>query len=201
MKNVLHLVLVSLFFVAFTSQSNAQITEKPGLDFKVELNDLNEQLEVVWASCLENSIVKLLDNNLKPIKTQVLCKDMQGIIDVSDLQSDLYYVKIEHYTGVGIQPIVKAAKETKLSVNEKPLKSDLVFSVYPNPTQDEITIQSEDFAPNSVVTILDLQGRQVQSTTLNTSRSIINVSNLPQGVYFIRIEDSNRIGVQEMVKK
>ena len=61
MKNLFHLVLTSFLFVTITSQANAQITEKPSLDFKVEVNDLNQQLEVVWASCLENSIIKLLD--------------------------------------------------------------------------------------------------------------------------------------------
>jgi len=200
MKNVLQVVLVVLFFVV-TNPLNAQNTEKPTLDFKVELNNLNEQLEVVWGSCLENSIVKLLDNNLNPIRTQVLCKETQGIIDVSDLQSDLYYVQVEHYTGVGIQPVVKVRQNTDLSIDEKPLKADLTFSIYPNPTQDEITLQSEGFAPNSVVTILDVEGRQVQTNTLNASTSIINVSNLTQGIYFIRIEDAYRIGVQQLVKK
>jgi len=201
MKNLLHLAFLSLFLVAVSHKSNAQITEKPSLDFKVEFNDLNEQLEVVWATCLENSVVKLLDNNLNPIKTQILCKEMQGVIDISDLQSDLYYVQVEHYTGVGIQPIVKVAKETNLAINDKPLKDDLVFRVYPNPTEDEVIIESENFAPNSVVTILDLQGRQVQSSTLNTSKSVMNISNLAQGVYFVRIEDANRIGVQQLIKK
>ena len=201
MKHLFHVVLISLFFIATTPKSNAQITEKPSLDFKVEFNDLNEQLEVVWATCLENSVVKLLDNNLNPIKTQILCKEMQGVIDISDLQSDLYYVQVEHYTGVGIQPIVKVAKETNLAINDKPLKDDLVFRVYPNPTEDEVIIESENFAPNSVVTILDLQGRQVQSSTLNTSKSVMNISNLAQGVYFVRIEDANRIGVQQLIKK
>lgn len=201
MKHLLQITSVLLFFVVVINATNAQMTAKPNLDFKVELNDLNEQLEVVWASCLENSVVKLLDNNLNPIRTQVLCSKMQGIIDVSDLQSDLYYVQVEHYTGVGIQPVIKAAKETSLSVDDKPLKGDLTFSVYPNPTQDEITIQSGDFAPNTVVTILDLQGRQMQTSTLNTAKSIINVANLAQGTYFIRIEDAYRIGVQQLVKQ
>ncbi|WMX13545.1 MULTISPECIES: T9SS type A sorting domain-containing protein [unclassified Aureispira] len=202
MKAMFHLILISLFLVGTTSISKAQISNKPNLDFKVELNNLNQQLEVVWATCLENSVVKLLDNNLNPIKTQTLCKETQGIIDISDLQSDLYYVQVEHYTGIGIQPVVKAAKETNLSTNNaKTLKADLVFDVYPNPSQDEITIQSKDFASNSVVTILDLQGHQVQSRTLNNASSVIDISNLPQGVYFIRIEDEYRIGVQQLVKK
>jgi hypothetical protein len=201
MKNLVYLISLSLFLVVFTPKSNAQITEKPSLDFKVEFNDLNEQLEVVWASCLENSVVKVLDNNLKPLKTQVLCKDMGGVIDISDLQSDLYYVQVEHYTGVGIQPIVKAVKQTNLAVNDKLLKDDLAFSVYPNPAQDKISIEGERFAPNSVVTILDLHGRQVQSSTLNTSKPTIDISNLVQGVYFVRIEDANKIGVQQLIKK
>lgn len=201
MKNLVYLIFFSLFLVAFTPELKAQITEKPNLEFKVEFNDLNEQLEVVWANCLENSVVKVLDSNLKPLKTQVLCKDMGGVIDISDLQSDLYYVQIEHYTGVGIQPIVKAAKETNLAVNDERLKEDLAFSVYPNPAQDKITIEGEHFASNSVVTILDLQGRQVQSSTLNASKSTLDISNLTQGVYFVRIEDADKIGVQQLIKK
>lgn len=201
MKIRFHSVLVAVFFVVTIGKSTAQITNKPKLDFTVELNNLNEQLEVVWASCLENSIVKLLDNNLNPIRTQTLCKETQGLIDISDLQSDLYYVQVEHYTGVGIQPVIKTTKETNVSVAAKALKGDLVFKVFPNPTQDEITIQSTDFAPNSTVTILDLQGQQITSRMLNNAQSTIDVSNLAQGVYFIRIEDEHRIGVQQLVKK
>lgn len=201
MKNLFHVVLISLIFVALSPKLNAQIDNKPKLDFKVEFNDLNQQLEVVWATCLENSVVKLLDNNLNPIKTQVLCRDMEGVIDISELQSDLYYVQVEHYTGVGIQPVVKVAKEKNTSINDKPLKDDLIFSVYPNPTQNEMVLESDDFAPNSVVTILDLKGRQVQSSTLSTSRSVMDISNLAQGVYFVRIEDASRIGVQKLIKK
>lgn len=200
MKILFQLVLISLISLSINHSSNAQV-KKPKLDFKVEFNDMNKQLEVVWATCLENSVVKLLDNNLNPIKTQVLCKDMQGIIDISDLQSDLYYVQIEHYTGVGIQPILTVSKKGKGSINKKTLKEDLNFRIYPNPSQNEITIESNDFAPNTMVTILDLQGRQVQSNTLNTSKSIIDISSLAQGVYFIRIEDDSRIGVQELIKK
>lgn len=201
MKTIFHSVFIAVLFVVTIGQSKAQITNKPNLDFTVELNNLNEQLEVVWASCLENSIVKLLDNNLNPIRTQTLCKETEGIIDVSDLQSDLYYVQVEHYTGVGIQPVIKTTKENNLSVDTKSLKGDLVFSIFPNPTQDEITIQSEDFAPNSMVTILDLQGQQITSRRLRNTQSTIDVSNLTQGVYFIRIEDEHRIGVQQLVKK
>ncbi|CAA6802580.1 MAG: Unknown protein [uncultured Aureispira sp.] len=200
MKSLFLLVLINLFFVILPNTSNAQI-EKPNLDFEVEFNDLEEQLEVFWATRLENSVVKLLDNNLNPIKTQILCKDMQGVIDVSDLPSDLYYVQVEHYTGVGIQPIVKVATKAHSSVSDKPLKEDFEFSIFPNPTQDQVTIKSKDFTAKSTVTILDLKGRQVQSSTLNSAKSIVDISNLAQGVYFVRIEDAYRVGVQQLVKK
>ena len=200
MKIVSHLVLISLLFVTLTNTSNAQLI-KPNLDFEVEFNDLEEQLEVFWATRLENSVVKLLDNNLNPVKAEIWRKEMQGIIDVSDLPSDLYYVKVEHYTGVGIQPVVKSPTKENSSANDKSLKANFEFNISTNATQDKITIKSKDFAAKSRLTILDLKGHQVLSSALNSAKSLIDISNITEGIYFVRIEDAHRVGVQQLIKK
>ncbi|WP_298422904.1 T9SS type A sorting domain-containing protein [uncultured Kordia sp.] len=60
------------------------------------------------------------------------------------------------------------------------------FQLYPNPAKDFITIDSKDNQVIKSVSIVDMQGRNVFSSTVETER--ISVSNLQQGMYFVTLE-------------
>lgn len=181
----------------------AQVVDKPNLKFEVAINDAEQQLEITWNSCLENSIVKLLDTNLQPIKTQPLCKDKQGVIDISSLKNDLYYVQVEHYTGIGIQPVIKQLKDQAVvSAHEfKQVKSDTDILVYPNPAQNELTIRIQDLESEGVLTILNLEGKKVKNQVFNSNQMVLDISSLMQGIYFIRVEYDEKVGIQQVVKQ
>lgn len=100
-KNILALVFCC--FLSFAS--TAQINKKPKLEFEAKINPINKTIEITWATCLENTVLTLLDNNKVPVKSFSLCKD-NTIIDVAGLAKGLYIVQVEHYTGLGIQEIV-----------------------------------------------------------------------------------------------
>ncbi|MDR0830086.1 MAG: T9SS type A sorting domain-containing protein [Prevotellaceae bacterium] len=82
---------------------------------------------------------------------------------------------------------------------EAELPSDIVVTqpqgsliqIHPNPTINIVTING--IQPNETVTITDLQGRIV----LTANNTIINVSNLPSGVYLVRFGNS----VEKLVKE
>lgn len=70
--------------------------------------------------------------------------------------------------------------------------------VYPNPIQDQLTLQFDDAGTNYQVQISDLTGRSVYSGfTLGSYQKIINVSHLGIGAYALQILDSN----QQPIKK
>jgi len=81
-----------------------------------------------------------------------------------------------------------------LSVNDNLL---LDFSVYPNPTTGILTIQSK----TSIVQI-EIYNQLGQLVLSNNEENTIDISNVGQGLYFIKILDENgNIGTQKVVKK
>ncbi|MPM59353.1 hypothetical protein SDC9_106193 [bioreactor metagenome] len=67
-------------------------------------------------------------------------------------------------------------------------------SVYPNPTNGVVTIESGDAI--RTVQVFDLSGRMVNSlNNLNTNKETIDVSNLKSGVYLLRINGSSTVKI------
>lgn len=70
------------------------------------------------------------------------------------------------------------------------------FVVYPNPTSDYLNIQNDGTL--TYATILDLQGRSIASEQ-NTNR--VDVSGLPNGVYFVKLRSDNAQSTLKFVKQ
>ncbi len=86
-------------------------------------------------------------------------------------------------------------------INAKDLASTykptlLDFTVYPNPTSDYLTIQTE---PGASYTLTNLQGQIVKEGTTITATSQINVKDLPQGTYFLKVQYGDKLGVKRVV--
>ncbi len=75
--------------------------------------------------------------------------------------------------------------------------------LYPNPSNDKIYIQSNDFSENPIeYSILDMMGRTVITSTTSLQNTIaeINISTLINGNYFIRIKQNENLTVKKFVK-
>ena len=73
---------------------------------------------------------------------------------------------------------------------EEPISSK-EFIIYPNPTTSIITIQNSAFRiPHSAFRISNLLGQTLLTGQLTTENQQINVSSLPEGMYFITIGGS-----------
>ncbi len=81
-----------------------------------------------------------------------------------------------------------------LSVNENILVD---FSVYPSPTSGVITVQSKTAI--SQIEVYTVFGQLILS---NSNKNDMDLSNVSQGIYFIKIKDINGdFGIQKVVKK
>lgn len=74
------------------------------------------------------------------------------------------------------------------------------INIYPNPVGDIINI---DLAESDVVvsTLYDSLGKQILSKKLNFLKNSINVSQLPLGIYFLKIEDDKGVAFQKILKQ
>ncbi len=82
------------------------------------------------------------------------------------------------------------------------------FSIYPNPSNGIFTIEnlqatvaaerSRSTRPCSV-SITDITGKTIYTSTVNSKSTIINLKNQPAGIYFINISIENQIFTQQLI--
>lgn len=72
------------------------------------------------------------------------------------------------------------------------------FSVYPNPASEVININSTKLL-NAAVTISDLSGKVVKTSTINGYTSSVNTSGLNSGIYYVTITEGNLTSTQKVV--
>lgn len=75
-----------------------------------------------------------------------------------------------------------------------------MVSVYPNPTQDIVTIAAEEIDLEQI-TILDLTGKVVLTKTINSQNHQLDVSKLTNGLYLLRVTSETRSGTFKLLKR
>jgi hypothetical protein len=65
------------------------------------------------------------------------------------------------------------------------------FSIYPNPANDEVTIEIlNTIWYNSSVNLYNVIGEIVYQTSVNDKHTVIDISSFTKGVYFIEVENN-----------
>ncbi len=114
--------------------------------------------------------------------------------------TNLTPASITLYVPVGTAALYEAADVwTDLTIVEGTLSvtnvNEADFSVYPNPTNDLLTITSQINIID--VTVLNANGRVV----LNSNAMQLDLSALAPGVYFLKIKTQNGVAVKTVIKK
>ena len=84
-------------------------------------------------------------------------------------------------------------------VNENLLSYSL--KTYPNPSSDNITIETTEPASQCYLSILNLNGQQLITCKITSSKTQINISNLASGVYILRLTNPNTVLTGKIVKQ
>jgi hypothetical protein len=81
------------------------------------------------------------------------------------------------------------------------LISDAQINIYPNPANSEITIKVDDFKGNSTIEIYNAVGQIVYTGDLKNTEQKINISDLADGIYYIKISEGKMIkGTRKLIK-
>lgn len=84
------------------------------------------------------------------------------------------------------------------SINESLLNS---FNIYPNPFTDEFVVELNNDNRTSTIKILDLSGRVIYTKISNSDVLNINVANLRNGIYFLKVKDDSDIYLRKIIKQ
>jgi hypothetical protein len=79
------------------------------------------------------------------------------------------------------------------------IKNEKAF-IYPNPAENVIYINMDNSA-ESVTCIYNLEGKQLICRQITTEDNSIDISTLIQGIYIIKIAESNRVSINMLIKE
>jgi hypothetical protein len=75
------------------------------------------------------------------------------------------------------------------------------YSIYPNPSSTQITIETPKTTSKLLISIFTLSGQEVIRQQITESRTVIDIRRLPQGLYFLKLTDDDSVNVLKVVKK
>ncbi len=75
------------------------------------------------------------------------------------------------------------------------------ITIIPNPANAKITISSLSITGNTLLSIFNVSGEKVMERQLTETETQIDISVLPQGVYFVKVQNETMVEVAKMVKE
>jgi hypothetical protein len=74
------------------------------------------------------------------------------------------------------------------------------FSVFPDPATVKITVITPAFPAYSRLSVLDISGRERITSGITGQRTILDISKLPAGVYYIKLTGDREVGEGKFIK-
>ncbi len=86
-------------------------------------------------------------------------------------------------------------------VEEEKQPSTINYTLSPNPANDLITVTSTAIIGVSQLSIFNVSGEKVIERQLTEKETQIDISALPRGVYFVKLQNEKMVDVVKMVKE
>jgi hypothetical protein len=80
-------------------------------------------------------------------------------------------------------------------------QKSLLMNLFPNPAKNKITISSSAIIGVTQLSIFNVSGEKVMERKLTDNETQIDISALPRGVYFVRLQNEKMVEVGKMVKE
>ncbi len=80
-------------------------------------------------------------------------------------------------------------------------QQESTISIYPNPATDKITIETAATPTQCQLSIINLNGQALITRQITEPKTQLDISNLPSGVYFVRVTGEKRVEVGKFVKQ
>ena len=125
--------------------------------------------------------------------------DVDLSLDVSTPIADIYELTLI------LTPETRAEKKTVLKVTDyidtsiftdiEEIKSDDI-SIYPNPTNGLVKIQTET---NSTIEVINITGKTIKTVKATSQKTEIDLSQENKGIYFVKVFTSNGVRTQKLI--
>jgi WD40 repeat protein len=102
-------------------------------------------------------------------------------------------------TGNGLSDVVLWSISTTLGIDNFSKGNEFEFTLFPNPSSEQISVNLPNNLKIEKVEIRDVNGKIVYSS--NENKNTIPISNLPSGIYYLSIQSTNKTkAIQSFIK-
>jgi hypothetical protein len=176
------------------SGNSKNIALIPGTQTPVSINNVNESTNAQYFVVNDTNFtqydgfttVLIAESEVEAMETYHI---KLAVSDISDFVFD---------SGVLLQASSFCSSPVSVNENIKPASNSDNFLVYPIPAQNSLTIVSRDHQ----VIEYQITGQDGRTclTGGGASQFTIDISNLPPGIYFLRISDQNEVTTRKIFK-
>lgn len=99
-------------------------------------------------------------------------------------------------SSAGLVRVYQFGNPTSIEEGEE---EPIAMSIFPNPSQEAVTLELETLLENASVSIVDLTGKNVFTAPILKRESLLDLSGLSKGLYVIRIETNNSFQTRKLV--
>jgi hypothetical protein len=122
--------------------------------------------------------------------------DVQSICDYLEAPNGTIAIH-DNASGCNSPEEVEAA--CLISVEE--FKTDKGLTIIPNPSNEMITISSPAINVNAQLSIFNVSGEKVLERQQKDNETHLDISALPRGVYFVRVQNEEMVEVEKIIKQ
>jgi len=98
-------------------------------------------------------------------------------------------IGVSSYVAQGVQQPFEISVDTALGINDA-ISIELLMSVYPNPTEANLTLKTEYFKAKGLnYQLFDAAGRLIANQIITDEITVISTNNLVPAAYFLRVSD------------
>jgi hypothetical protein len=87
---------------------------------------------------------------------------------------------------------------------QKPSTDSVVeyaFMLYPNPANETVLIETNNFISGTMMNICDLNGQILTKKSIQNEKTLLDISNLTPGVYFVKLFNDITVSIQKLIKE
>jgi hypothetical protein len=81
------------------------------------------------------------------------------------------------------------------------LHKNIDIDVYPNPASDKFTIEIPQISPNCFFFLFNQCGQEILHKPVSKHPIQIDISALPQGIYFVKVENDKTVQLGKVLKR
>ena len=205
--SVTHSLTDESYTVSITS-GNSDADINPGENIKVTVysrNTGNVNAENIVSTLMTTSAYATIEENIVNFASAVPNARLTSQYDIAidpnttDNTTIVFHHTITDGTTSDSLSFDILVISDEVGVSENGLST---ITLYPNPTSTDVTVSLGDGIKATHIRLSNTFGQLISTTDINHSSAVVNMSQLPNGIYFVQIYNSNElITTSKVVKK